>query len=117
MIRKLIGAELILAKLAVAGVLSVAAVSQASAWNDLTNGVWGHKSNDTGGIIPWTPENEKNAFAIAEANCRSHNKYPLATSIHRVPGDYMAYKCVWDPPRRVRARRIIEEPESITVDK
>jgi hypothetical protein len=22
----------------------------------------------------------------------------VATSIHRVPGDYIAYKCVWDPP-------------------
>ena len=109
--------------LVAAGMLSVAMMSQgfvspAVAWNDLTNSVWGHKSNDTGGIIPWTPENEKNAFAIAEANCRSHNKYPLATSIHRVPGDYIAYKCVWDQPRKLRARRIVEEPaEAVTVDK
>ena len=110
-------------KLIVAGVLSVAMVSpglvsQALAWNDLTNSVWGHKSNDTGGIIPWTPENERNAFALAEANCRSHNKYPMATSIRRVPGDYMAYKCVWDPPVRVRVRRMIEEPaDPIFIDK
>ena len=109
--------------LVAAGVLSVAMLSQglvspAWAWNDLTNGVWGHKSNDTGGIIPWTPENEMNAFAIAEANCRWHNKYPVATSIHRVPGDYMAYSCAWDPPRHIRARRIVEEPaEAVTVDK
>ena len=105
-------------KLVVAAAVSVALVSQAGAWNDLSNSVWGHKSNDTGGIIPWTPENEKNAFAIAEANCRSHNKYPMATSIHRVPGDYMAYKCVWEPPRRLRARRSLDEPaEAITIDK
>ena len=104
--------------LVAAGILSVAMMSQAVAWNDLTNSVWGHKSNDTGGIIPWTPENERNAFAIAEANCRSHNKYPMATSIHRIPGDYMAYKCVWEQPRRLRARRMIEEPaEAITIDK
>jgi hypothetical protein len=104
--------------LVAAGVLSIAVLSPALAWNDLTNSVWGHKSNDTGGIIPWTPENERNAFAIAEANCRSHNKYPMATSIHRIPGDYMAYKCVWDPPRRLRARRSVEEPaEAITIDK
>jgi hypothetical protein len=113
MIKSLIGAKLI-----VAGVLSVALVSPALAWNDLSNSVWGHKSNDTGGIIPWTPENEKNAFTIAEANCRSHNKYPMATSIRRVPGDYMAYKCVWDPPARVRVRRMIEEPaDPIIIDK
>ena len=104
--------------LVLAGAFTLVAVPQASAWNDIFNSVWGHKSNDTGGIIPWTPENERNAFAMADANCRSHNKYPLATSIHRVPGDYIAYKCVWDPPRRLRARRIVEEPaEAITVDK
>ena len=113
MIRSLVAAGFI-----VAGVSSVALVSPAFAWNDLSNSVWGHKSNDTGGIIPWTPENERDAFAIAEANCRWHNKYPLATSIHRVPGDFMAYKCVWDPPHRLRARRVIDEPaEAITIDK
>jgi hypothetical protein len=102
--------------LIVAGVLSVAVVSQASAWNDLTNGIWGHKGNDTGGIIPWTPENEKNAFAIAESNCRWNNKYPVATSIHRVPGDFIAYRCQWDPPR-AKARRYVPEPvEEVNID-
>ena len=84
--------------LVAAGVLSVAMMSQAVAWNDLTNSVWGHKSNDTGGIIPWTPENERASFEIAGAQCARWNKFPVATSIHRVPGDYIAYKCVWDPP-------------------
>ena len=91
--------------LMVAGVLSVAVVSQASAWNDLTNGVYGYKGNDTGGIIPWSPENEKNAFEIAENNCKFWNKFPVATSIHRVPGDYIGYACVWDPPRVVTHHR------------
>ena len=85
-------------KLIVAGVLSVAMVSGAFAWNDLTNSVFGHKSNDTGGIIPWTPENEAASFEIATKQCARWNKFPVATSIHRVPGDYIAYKCVWDPP-------------------
>jgi hypothetical protein len=84
-----------------AATLSLALVPQAHAWNDLFNSVWGPKGNDTGGIIPWSPENEKNAFAIAENNCKFWNKYPVATSIHRVPGDYIGYKCVWDPPRAV----------------
>ena len=95
--------------LVAAGVLSVAMslglVSQALAWNDLTNGVWGHKSNDTGGIIPWTPENEAASFEIATKQCARWNKFPVATSIHRVPGDYIAYKCVWDPPVPVAATR------------
>ncbi len=102
--------------LVVAGVLSVAVVSQAAAWNDLTNSVFGYKGNDTGGIIPWSPENEKRAFEIATDNCRWNNKYPVATSIHRVPGDFIAYKCQWDPPRP-RARRYSPEPvENVDID-
>ena len=85
--------------------LSMALAPQAHAWNDLFNSVWGAKGNDTGGIIPWSPENEKNAFEIAENNCRFWNKFPVATSIHRVPGDYIGYACVWDPPRVVTHHR------------
>ena len=50
---------------------AVSLVPHASAWNDIFNSVWGHKSNDTGGIIPWSPENERNAFAIADAAVRA----------------------------------------------
>ena len=85
--------------------ISLMLVSGASAWNDILNSVWGPKGNDTGGIIPWSPENEKNAFEIAENNCRFWNKFPVATSIHRVPGDYIGYACVWDPPRIVTHHR------------
>ena len=85
--------------------LSMALAPQAHAWNDLFNSVWGANGNDTGGIIPWSPENEKNAFEIAENNCRFWNKFPVATSIHRVPGDYIGYACVWDPPRVVTHHR------------
>ena len=45
--------------------LSLLLVSGAGAWNDILNSVWGPKGNDTGGIIPWSPENERNAFEIA----------------------------------------------------
>jgi hypothetical protein len=102
-----------------AGALTLAVVPQASAWNDIFNSVWGHKSNDTGGIIPWSPENERNAFAIAEEQCRWHNKFPVATSIHRVPGDYIAYRCVWEKPRynvRRYNRRLDEAPEDMSVN-
>ena len=85
-------------KLMLVAAISLTAVPQAGAWNDILNSIWGSKGNDTGGIIPWSPENEKNAFEIAENNCKFWNKFPVATSIHRVPGDYIAYKCVWDPP-------------------
>jgi hypothetical protein len=77
-------------------------------------GVYGSKGNDTGGIIPWSPENEQNAFAIAQANCGTFNKYAVATSIHRVYGEYIAYSCQWDPPRAAgtRHRRV-----DVTVEK
>jgi hypothetical protein len=92
-------------KLVFAAAISLTAVPQASAWNDILNSVWGSKGNDTGGIIPWTPENERASFDIATAQCARWNKFPVATSIHRVPGDYIAYTCVWDPPPAVAVVR------------
>jgi hypothetical protein len=62
-------------------------------------GVYGPKGNDTGGIIPWSPEAERNALNIAQANCSQFNKYAVITSVHRVYGDYIAYVCWWHPPR------------------
>jgi len=61
-------------------------------------GVYGPKGNDTGGIIPWSPDNERMAFQLAQENCGYYNKYAVPTSIHRVPGDFIAYKCVWESP-------------------
>jgi len=74
-----------------------------------------YHGNDTGGIIPWSPENERASFDIATAQCARWNKFPIATSISRRPGDYIAYKCVWDPPRvvvRHQHRRV-----DVTIDK
>ncbi len=88
-----------------AAALSLMLVTSAGALDNPLAGVWGSKGNDTGGIIPWTPENEKNAFAIATANCKTWNKFPVPTSIHRIPGDYIAYQCVWDEPRQMRGSR------------
>ena len=51
-------------KLVFAAAISLAVVPQAGAWNDLLNSVWGSKGNDTGGIIPWTPENERGNRAL-----------------------------------------------------
>ena len=65
-------------------------------------GVYGPKGNDTGGIIPWSPENELAALDIAQNNCGRYNEYANITSVHREYGDYIGYECVLDPPRRVR---------------
>lgn len=66
-------------------------------------GVHGPKGNDTGGIIPWSVEAERDALAIAQTNCDRYNKYARITSMRRVYGDYIDYECRFDPPRR-RAR-------------
>jgi len=64
---------------------------------------WTAPGND--GLTAWTPENERASLEIASAQCGRWNKFPVATSIHRVPGDYIAYKCVWDPPPAVAVER------------
>lgn len=62
-------------------------------------GVYGAKGNDTGGIIPWSPEAEAGARAYAQQNCAAFGKYAVITSVRRTYGDYIAYTCQWDPPR------------------
>jgi hypothetical protein len=63
-------------------------------------GVHGIKSNDTGGIIPWSPENQVNAFAIASERCARYNKYARINSVHGQYGDYIGFSCVWSPYAR-----------------
>jgi len=67
-------------------------------------GVYGPWGNDTGGIIPWSPEAEHNALELAQANCARHRKYAVITSVHRQYGDYIAYRCQWDPALARRLR-------------
>jgi hypothetical protein len=95
------------------GLLAIAAVGVTLS----ACGVYGPKGNDTGGIIPWSLENEQNAFAIAQANCGSFNKYAVATSIHRVYGDYIGYTCQWDPPVAVVSRPRARRHVNVTIDK
>ena len=56
-----------------------------------------YRGNDTGGIIPWSCENEVDARAIAGAYCAGWNKYARITSVHRMYGDYIAFNCLWRP--------------------
>ncbi len=57
-------------------------------------------SNDTGGIFPWTPDNQRAAFVIASDLCARYNKYPRITSVHAHFGDYIGFRCVWSPHAR-----------------
>jgi hypothetical protein len=60
----------------------------------------GVTGNDTGGIIVWSPENERDAPALAQAHCARYNKYARATSIVRRDGNYIGFACVWSPTAR-----------------
>ena len=56
-----------------------------------------YRGNDTGGIIPWSCENEADARASAGAFCASYGKYARITSVHRMYGDYIGFVCLWRP--------------------
>lgn len=84
---------------------------------DALFGIHGPKGNDTGGIIPWSPENEQAAFDIAQQNCGWYNKFAVLRSIRRVYGDYIVYDCRWDPPRRYYAGRQHHRRAPAAIDK
>jgi hypothetical protein len=56
-----------------------------------------YHGNDTGGIIPWSCENEAVAQQIAAAYCARWDKYHRITSVHRHPGDFISFNCLWSP--------------------
>jgi hypothetical protein len=56
-------------------------------------GVWGGHSNDTGGIIPWSPEIAHTYRDIAAEQCARWKKVAIITSVHRVYGDYVGFVC------------------------
>jgi len=66
-------------------------------------GIWGGHSNDTGGIIPWTPETASIYRDIAAAECARWDKIAYITSVHRRYGDYIGYVCHF--PRGYDPRR------------
>jgi hypothetical protein len=57
----------------------------------------GIAANDTGGIIPWSPDAQRAAFTVASEQCARYNKYARITSVHAQPGDYIGFRCVWSP--------------------
>jgi hypothetical protein len=52
----------------------------------------GIAANDTGGIIPWSPENQR----ISEPPTTIASELSARiTSVHAHPGDYIGFTCVW----------------------
>ncbi len=56
----------------------------------------GLTGNDTGGIIQWTPESERIYRDIAAAHCGRWNKFAGITSMRRMYGDYIGFRCIDD---------------------
>ena len=75
------------------------------------------KGNDTGGIIPWSCENE----AVARKPSRTPTappgtNMPRITGVHRQYGDYISFQCLWNPHQAryaipaVRTRTVCRTP-------
>jgi hypothetical protein len=53
--------------------------------------------NDTGGIIPYSPDIEASYRDIAEAHCARWHRLAHVTSVHRKYGDYISFVCIDKP--------------------
>jgi hypothetical protein len=70
-------------------------------------------ANDTGGIIPWSPETHRLRHAIASAYCARYFKYARITSVHAQYGDYIGFVCRWRIPGTV----VVSRPARVFVSK
>jgi hypothetical protein len=81
--------------MAVAMALTVAAAGVARAsfagpWPWITG-------NDTGGIIPYSPDIEGSYEQMAQNYCARWNRLSHVTTVHRVYGDYVSFVCIDKP--------------------
>jgi hypothetical protein len=53
--------------------------------------------NDTGGIIPYSPDLEGVYERIADDYCARWHRLSHITSVHRVYGDYISFVCIDKP--------------------
>ena len=54
-----------------------------------------YTGNDTGGIIVWTPENERLALPVAVDHCAAYGKEAYITSVYRQYGHYIGFACAF----------------------
>ena len=78
-------------------VLLVAAMSVAQAQTYITG-------NDTGGMIPWSPENEMVARPAAGGHCAAYGKLATITSVYRQYGNYIGFACAFPRGYIIRER-------------
>ena len=56
----------------------------------------GLTGNNTGGIIQWTPETDLIYRDIAAAHCARWYRTANITSVHRMYGEYIGFRCMVD---------------------
>lgn len=54
---------------------------------------YGVQGNDGGGIIPWSPAIQDTYREIAARHCASWNKVARITSVQKVYGDFIGFRC------------------------
>jgi hypothetical protein len=54
------------------------------------------RGNDTGGIIPYSPDLEGTFLDIAAIHCARYAKLARITSVHRRYGDFVTFACAFD---------------------
>ena len=82
------------AALGAALTLYAAGVALAGLAGPILGGVTG---NDTGGIIPYSPDVEPIYHDIAAAHCARWFRLSRVTSVHRQYGDYISFVCIDKP--------------------
>jgi hypothetical protein len=76
-----------------------------------------YRGNDTGGIIPWSCENEAVAHTIAASYCARWDKYHRITSVHRRWGDFIAFNCLWSPYKNPYALPVVHTRASCAYER
>jgi hypothetical protein len=61
--------------------------------------------NDIGGMISWSPEAERVAFAASDAHCAAYGKLARVTSVYRQYGHYIGFECVFPRGYVIRERQ------------
>ncbi len=80
---------------AMGALISIAAIGAAPA-NILGPG-WGITGNDTGGIIPYSPDIRRVYREMAADYCARWGRLSHITSVHRRYGDYIGFVCIDKP--------------------
>jgi hypothetical protein len=70
--------------------------AQAQFWHTGPEALVWH-GNDTGGIIPWSCDNEAIAQQAAAGYCARFKKYARITVVNRQYGAYISFNCLWSP--------------------